>query len=89
MKFIFHKYLKMGPSPFAEADARVLNRQCKVYIAGFVKEQSSIFLLSASPVLLHGWDEALLDSYHYCLLILCLVVVQNSQSALLNWELQT
>lgn len=61
LKFIFHKYLKMGSSPFADTDAKVLNWQCKVYIASFVKELSSIFLLYASPALMHGWYEALLD----------------------------
>lgn len=47
LKFIFHKYLKIGSSPFADAYAKVLNWQRKVYAASFVKEQSSIFLLYA------------------------------------------
>lgn len=88
LKFIFHKYLKTGSSPFAVTDAKVLNWQCKVYIASFVKEQSSIFLPYASPVFMHGWDEALSDSYYYYRLwIPCLAVMQNSKSALLNREL--
>lgn len=88
LKFIFHKYLKMGSSPFADTDAKGLNWQCKVYIASFVKAQSSIFLLSASPALMHGWDETLLDSdYDYCLWIPGLLVVWSSKSALLNREL--